>query len=598
MEPIRLLRTEGINRLKAAYLAKEVTPEEVILSIKQEAERLKDHNIWITPPDDRFIKPFIEKLGAPDFENKPLWGVPFAVKDNIDLSPLNTTAGCVSFGYSAKNHAFAVEKLVEAGALPIGKTNMDQFATGLVGTRSPFGVTTHPDRPDLISGGSSSGSAIAVACGLASFALGTDTAGSGRVPAAFNEIVGFKPTRGLISCTGVVPACKSLDCVSIFTNNVSDAAMIAQICAIFDENDTFARRNQHNNEFRNFGAYTDKLRLGFINPEWVSSQGSTSYSNAYKDSLRQLEKAGVHLFELDFDLLYEVGQELYSGPWVAERSLTFGDFLDRDAKDIIPVTDQIIKAGRSKTAEEFFSVLYRVKDSKRSFMKKMQDIDALITPTVPRHFSINEVQQNPIETNNTLGIFTNHMNIMDFCGIAIPANRTREGSPFGISLIADCMHDAKLLSIAAVVERILRRDKWVPPRKKYSAEHMIELVVCGAHLSGMPLNHQLTTLGAELIEVTSTADEYKLYALAGDGIERPGLVHDNEEGSMIDVEIWRMPISNFGIFIAGIPRPLGIGKVKVKNGQLKPGFICEVSGIEGATDITNLGGWRNYVGAS
>tara|TARA_E500000331_G_C17261457_1_gene715445 strand:- start:986 stop:2782 length:1797 start_codon:yes stop_codon:yes gene_type:complete len=595
MKPIQLLKAKGINSLKAAYISKQVTPEKVIFSIKKESARLKDHNIWITPPDDQFIKPYLDKLGDPDFENKPLWGVPFAIKDNIDFSPLNTTAGCASFSYPAKDHAYAVEKLLEAGALPIGKTNMDQFATGLVGTRSPFGVTTHPDRPELISGGSSSGSAIAVACGLASFALGTDTAGSGRVPAAFNEIVGFKPTRGLISCRGVVPACKSIDCLSIFTNNVSDAAMVANICAIFDASDTYARRNQYNNDFKSVGAYTGKLRLGFIDPDWVTSRGSSSYAAAYRDSLRQLEKSGIELFEFDFDVLYRIGQELYNGPWVAERSLAFGDFLDRGHKDIIPVTNQIIKTGQSKTAEEFFSAQYRVKSLKRSVMARMNEIDALITPTVPRNFTIEEVQQSPIQTNNTLGIFTNHMNIMDFCGIAIPAKRTREGSPFGISLIADRMHDSKLLSLATGVERILSGDQRVTPLKDYSAQHTIELVVCGAHLSGMPLNHQLVKLGAELIEVTRTADEYKLYALSGESIERPGLVHDMEKGSMIDVEIWRMPISNFGIFIMGIPRPLGIGKVKVKNGQVKPGFICEGSGIEGATDITHHGGWRTYM---
>ena len=591
---LKMMARGGIQSIRKAYLDELLTPDALCQEIVKKALELSSCNIWITPPDGNIFGPYIESLGPLDFDKKPLWGIPFAIKDNIDLSQVETTAGCAAFGYLPPESAFVVEILIKAGAIPIGKTNMDQFATGLVGTRSPFGITTHPDRPELISGGSSSGSAIAVATGLAAFALGTDTAGSGRVPAALNGIVGFKPSRGLISCSGVVPACKSIDCVSIFANSPGDAALVADICIEFDHDDSFSRKNDHYNLIKADTPSDGSLTCGFVDSNWLECCDQT-YQKAYEETLKSLAKSGVDLTKVDFAPFSEAGEELYAGPWVAERTLSVGEFLSQEKKDVMDVTKEIILGGKDRTAEEVFASTYRLAELKQLCGRELDKVDILITPTAFSHPSIEQVAAEPIAVNSELGKFTNYMNLLDLCGIAIPGIDTEDGQPFGITLVAKAMEDGKLLDSASAIQRLLV-GKGVTATEKGSFDRKrMEIVVCGAHMEGLPLNYQLLERGGVLKRKTTTSKAYELYALPGGPPERPGLVEAVEGGVEIQVEVWEIISSTVGSFLAGIPKPLGLGSIRLADGSLKQGFICEGIGINGAKNVSEFGGWRAYL---
>jgi allophanate hydrolase len=584
----------GIQSLRNAYLDKLLTPGALCEEISKRAVELSSCNIWITPPNRNIFGPYIDNLGPIDFVKKPLWGLPFAIKDNIDLSGVETTAGCAAFSYLPSENAFVVQKLIEAGAIPIGKTNMDQFATGLVGTRSPFGITTHPERPGLISGGSSSGSAIAVASGLVAFALGTDTAGSGRVPAALNGIVGFKPTRGLISCNGVVPACKSIDCVSIFALSPSDAALVADVCIGFDDNYSFARKNDHYKVVQAEMSSIGGLTCGFVDSKWLQG-GDPTYRKAYEATLNSLETSGVKLIEIEYAPFVDAGEELYSGPWVAERTLSVGEFLSKGEGDVMDVTREIILGGKARTAEEVFASIYRLASFKQRCEEELDKVDVLITPTVSSHPSIEQVANEPIAANNAMGKFTNYMNLLDLCGVAIPGIDVDDGRPFGITLVAKAMADATLMDTALVIQRFIAGEGSISSEKGLLDRKRMEIVVCGAHMEGLPLNHQLVERGGVLKMKTTTSKTYELYALPGGPPERPGLVETAEGGAEIQVEVWEILSSTVGSFLAGIPKPLGLGSIRLAGGSVKQGFICEGIGIRGATNITEFGGWRAYV---
>jgi len=508
----------------------------------------------------------------------PLWGKPFVVKDNIDVEGLPTTAACPAYTRTSSRTAFAVRKLLDAGAILIGKTNLDQFATGLVGTRSPYGACKNAFDPAYISGGSSSGSALAVALGLASFALGTDTAGSGRIPAAFNGIVGLKPTRGVVSTSGVVPACRSLDCVSVFAPTVSEALQVFEVIADVDEEDPYSRAEAP------VSLPADKFRFGV--PAHPEFHGDSGYARLFAQAIVKLRGLGGTPVEVDFAPFMEA-QELLYGPWVAERYAA----LEKHLPDMLPVTRQVIEAGRNFSAADVFKAQEKLTQLKRRVQKLFGTFDMLVVPGAPTIYKISEIEAKPVELNSRLGRYTNFVNLLDLAGITVPAGLRPDGLPFGITLIGPAFSDRSLAILAARFNaEKLDRDEptmvtsWADPK-----DTMVQLAVVGAHLSGMPLNHQLTERGARLLKAAKTAPAYKLYSLG----EKPGLVRDGN--AKIDLEVWEMPARRFGSFVAEIPAPLGIGTLELEDGQKVKGFLCESYAVQGKEDITRHGGWRAYV---
>ena len=481
----------------------------------------------------------------------PLAGVPFAVKDNVDVAGMPTTAACRAFSHIAKETAPAVQRLLDAGAVLIGKTNLDQFATGLVGTRSPYGACRNAFNPEYISGGSSSGSAVAVALGMAQFALGTDTAGSGRVPAAFNNLVGLKPTRGLVATAGVVPACRSLDCLSVFAKSCREALSILQIIQ----------------EEKRSASIPAKPR--FAVPRQLEFHGDEAYAQLFEKAVARLG----NVVEIDFAPFLEVQKLLY-GPWVAERLAD----LERWLPEMLPETRTVIEAGRGYSAVELFKAQHRLAQLKQSIS---WDFDVLVVPGAPTIYRIEEVQANPIELNSRLGRYTNFVNLLDLAAITVPAGFRPDGLPFGITFIGPAGSDAALASLAG---SFLGEDPVA------ESDSLVRIAVVGAHLSGMPLNHQLTSRGARLVGAARTAPTYRLYALEG----KPGLVRE-AAGGAIELEVWAMGAREFGDLVAQIPAPLGIGTVELEGGELVKGFLCEAHAVRGRPDITEYGGWRAWV---
>jgi allophanate hydrolase len=529
----------------------------------------------------------------------PLYGVPFAVKDNIDVAGLPTTAGCPQFAYVPERHAHAVERLVQAGAIVIGKTNLDQFATGLVGTRSPYGAVPNAFDPEFISGGSSSGSASVVARGLVPFSFGTDTAGSGRVPAGLNNIVGLKPTRGALSNSGVVPACRSLDCISIFATTVDDAQAVFSLAAGFDQHDGYSRKAPPESIVT---VLPEAPRFGIpLLPEFY---GDAQSERAWQDALKELAAFGVQCVPLDFDLFDQVTALLYDGPWVAERYAAIRAFAEKEPEAIHTVVRDIIFRAKEFSATDTFEAMYRLGDLKREADAVMASVDALLTPTLPRQHRIADVEADPVRLNSQNGKYTNFVNLLDWSALALPCSFRVDGLPFGITLIAPAWKEAALCAFGkrwqghramtrgatglAYVSTMLAQILTPAPGKT-------RVAVVGAHLSGMPLNRELTERDAVLVETTSTSDAYRLYALAGTVPPKPGLARGEAGGgAAIQVELWDMPTVHFGSFVAGIPAPLGIGTLELHDGRTVKGFICEGQGLVGAQDITHFGGWRAY----
>lgn len=533
----------------------------------------------------------------PDPTDLPLYGVPFAVKDNIDVAGIPTTAACPAFTYIPSEDATTIARLKAAGAVVIGKTNLDQFATGLVGTRSPYGAVPNSFKADYISGGSSSGSAVAVARGLVPFSLGTDTAGSGRVPAGFNNIVGLKPTKGRFSATGVVPACRSLDCVSIFALTVNDADSIASVLAAFDPTDGFSRTAPSAPIY-----FSSKPRFGIpLNPEWF---GDKEAELAWMHSLEQLNALGVELVSVDFTPMFTLAHLLYGGPWVAERYAAVAAFMQDHADEMNPIVRGIIAKAENFSAADAYRSEYSRADLARAIQTIMRDVDALLVPTSPRHPTIEEVNAEPVLVNSQLGTYTNFVNLADCSALALPAAMRNDGLPFGITLIAPAWQDAALIKFGKLWQVNVNLNLGTTLRKaptliaKNSApEGYVRLAVVGAHLTGMPLNSQLQERNAIFVESTFTANFYRLYALPNTTPPKPGLIRSKtgEVGAEIIVELWDVPLEKFGSFVALIPAPLGIGTLTLEDGRDVKGFICEGAAVEGATDITHLGGWRSYI---
>ena len=585
----------SIGHLLAAYRNGSLTPGAVLGRIREQAQVCRDDNIWIRLLSEAGTAPYLEALAQREPGDLPLYGIPFAIKDNIDLAGIPTTAACAEFAYTPADSAYVVERLIAAGAVPVGKTNLDQFATGLVGTRSPWGAVRNAFDPRYIAGGSSSGSALAVAKGLASFALGTDTAGSGRVPAAFNNLVGVKPTRGLLGASGVVPACRSLDCVSVFALDSNDAAAVMAVAAACDPRDPYAR------EARPGPPARERFRFGAPRAEQLEFFGDDAAATLFRQTIDRLCELGGEPVEIDLHPFLETARLLYQGPWIAERYAAVEAFIENHGEAMLPVTRQIIAAGRSLGAVEAFKGLHRLQGLRRTADEILRTVDFVVTPTAGTIYTIDAVNSDPVTLNSRLGHYTNFMNLLDCAAVAVPAGFRADGLPFGVTLFAPAFHDAALLAYAARLHHtggltLGATGRPVPaPPDAAAHDDLIPLVVCGAHLQGLPLNHQLTERGARLIAATRTASRYRLYALAGGPPRRPGLVRVASGGEAIEVEVWELPLAELGGFVAGIPAPLGIGTVELEDGAWRKGFICEPCALEDAIDITAFGGWRAWL---
>jgi allophanate hydrolase len=526
-------------------------------------------------------------------ESLPLYGVPFAVKDNIDVSGMPTTTGCPALSRMASADAHVVSRLIAAGALLVGKTNLDQLATGLVGARSPYGVAPNPFNPRMIPGGSSSGSAVSVSSGQVTFALGTDTAGSGRVPAGFTNIVGLKPSRGLLSTSGVVPACRSLDCVSVFALTVEDAAAVAEVAKGFDSTDPYSRSYAEENRFAPRLAPAS-FRFGVPSGEDLVFFGDTLADQAFANAVRALERLGGRAVPIDFAAFRDTGRLLYDGPWVAERLVAGGDLLSRDPEALLPVIREILSEARSLDAVAAFRGFYELESLRRATGRAWDLIDVLVVPTAPTIYSVDEVRAEPRKLNARLGVYTNFVNLLDLAALAVPASMRPDGLPSGITLIGPHGTDAWLASLGSTFQRATGLPLGHTGETQGAR---CTVAVVGAHLSGLPLNHQLRDAGASLVRTCRTAPVYRLYALPATTPPKPGMVRvdPTESGHAIEVEVWSVPSSTYGAFVAGVPSPLSIGTILLDDGTSVQGFLCEPFALAGATDISHHGGWRAYL---
>jgi allophanate hydrolase len=585
----------NMGSLRELYRSGQAQPCDVIAALYDRIRSAPLAPVWISlVPRETALARARESSRDPLATARPLYGVPFAIKDNIDLADLPTTAGCPGFAYSPKRTATVVETLVDAGAIPIGKTNLDQFATGLVGTRSPYGACSSVFDAKYISGGSSSGSAVAVASGLVTFALGTDTAGSGRVPAAFNNLVGLKPTRGLLSTSGVVPACRTLDCVSVLATTCHDAHTVWQAARGFDAADPFSRSAAPGQ-----GA-APWLARGFRAGVPAASQleffGDEEAGELYRKALDRLRALSAEIVEIDFCLFRAAADLLYSGPWVAERLAAIQPFLDAHPDQVHPVVRGIIAGGSRYSAVDAFQAEYKLRELRRATEAQWESMDVMVLPTTGTIYTHAQVAADPIARNTDLGYYTNFVNLLDLAAVAVPAGFRRTGLPFGISFIGPAFSDEALLALgdrfhSASAERPEPGvDVGVCP------PDCVPLAVVGAHLSGQPLNWQLTGRGARIMKSCRTAPGYRLYALENVVPLKPGLVRDNDfTGRGVEVEVWAVPENQLGGLLLEVAPPLGIGTATLETGEVVKSFICEPYAVRGAIDITHLGGWRNYL---
>lgn len=522
-------------------------------------------------------------------ETLPLAGVPFAVKDNIDVAGWPTSAACPAFAYVPARSATVVERLAAAGAVLIGKTNLDQFATGLVGVRSPYGAPLCVFNQEYISGGSSSGSAVAVAAGLVAFSLGTDTAGSGRVPAAFNHLIGLKPSKGRWSTRGLVPACRSLDCISVFAADLPGAALVDKVLAAFDSEDDYSRRAPASSP-----APPKAFTFGVPQHDQRLFMGDEQSAALYAAAIKRLAAAGGTPVEIDIAPLLDCAKLLYSGPWVAERTAAVEDLLRDKPGAIHPTVRAIVQGGLAVTGVETFKGLYALEAYRRAAEPIWDAVDVMLLPTAPTIYRLKELLAEPIALNANLGLYTNFVNLLDMSALAVPAGFRDSGTGFGVTLIGPAFADRALLALA---ERYLEIFPMAdtPPLDLTPRKPGVKLAVVGAHLAGMPLHWQLTSREARLVSATKTAPAYKLYAMAETTPPKPALVHVGDGGSSILVEVYEMDFEAFGSFTAEVPAPLAIGTVTLEDGTSVKGFVAEPRALNGATDITDRGGWRAYI---
>lgn len=592
----------SLRLLHEAYAAG-LSPESVVAETYRRIAVADDPGIFLALVPEADARAVARALGSFDPEKKPLWGVPFAVKDNVDVVGLPTTAACPDFAYTPQATAPAVERLLAAGALLIGKTNLDQFATGLVGVRTPYPAPKNGFDPAVVPGGSSSGSAVAVARGLVGFSLGTDTAGSGRVPAGLNNVVGLKPSLGSVSGRGVVPACRTLDTLSVFAGTVAEADAVYRVIAGYDAQDPYSRTLPAPPRS---GGLPPGLRVGV--PDAASRIfGSDAPSEAAFDaSLADLRAVlGGEAAAIDLAPFFAVAQLLYAGPWVAERYQAIRGFIEARPASLHPTTRAIIGAATDHSAADAFAGLYRLAELRRATEAVWHGIDVLVVPTYPRPRRLAELEADPIGPNSELGTYTNFVNLLDLCALTVPGRPRADGFPSSVTLIAPRGADGLLAELGArlhaeagstlgasglpiPIEAASRGDR--------AQTGEIEVAVVGAHLSGLPLNGELTSRGARFLRAVTTRPDYRLHALPGGPPARPGLIRVAAgSGAAIETEVWALAPDAFGRFIAGVPSPLAIGTLALADGTTPKGFVVETAGLVGARDITHHGGWRRYL---
>jgi allophanate hydrolase len=574
----------GIHNLLAAYSAGTTTVRAVIDEVLARIAAAGDDKVWIARVPDAELRAQADALDKRRGETLPLFGIPFAVKDNIDVAGLATTAACPGYSYQPTESAEVVKRLQAAGALVIGKTNLDQFATGLVGVRSPYGVPVNPFNKDYVPGGSSSGSAVAVSSGLASFSLGTDTAGSGRVPAGFNNIVGLKPTPGLFSNAGTVPACASLDCISVFALSCADADAVLSVVATPGSTP----------------AIDKSFRFGVPKP--LEFFGDAAYAKLYGEAIEKLKSMGGTAVEFDYTPFKDAAQLLYAGPWVAERTAAVGAFIEKatDKDKVWPVTRDIVLGGRKYSAVDAFEGQYKLAALKARADAAMAGLDFLALPTTGTIYTVADLEREPVLCNSNLGHYTNFVNFFRLSALALPFGFRPDGMPFGITLVAQSNAERTLLAFGATWQRAVplplgKTASKLPYAYPVVSEDRVSIAVVGAHMSGLPLNTQLTELGGRLESAGKTAPVYRFYALPGGPPFRPGMVRTADGGGAVELEVWSLPSDKVGAFVTKIPAPLGLGTVALADGTGVLGFLCESHATAGAKDITSLGGWRAYL---
>jgi allophanate hydrolase len=596
--PERLL-PETVAEILAAYRSGTAEPADIVARSYARLAALNDSAIFISLCDEKVALAEARRLAAEGRTDLPLYGIPVGVKDNIDAVGLATTAACPAFSYRPGRDATAVARLRQAGAIIIGKTNLDQFATGLVGVRSPYGVPRNPLDPALIPGGSSSGSGVAVATGIVPVTLGTDTAGSGRMPAMLNNIVGLKPSLGLVSTAGLVPACRTLDCPSVFALTTDDASAVLAVIAGYDPKDIYARRRPLSKP----GALPAQVRVGVPSPGQRVFFGDKRSAADYAAAIDRLARLGGDIVEIDIEPFYETARLLYEGPWIAERYAVTRAMIASAPEAMHPVTREILLGGARTLAADAFAAFYQLEELRRAARRTFAEIDVLALPTAPTLYTVAQVLADPIQLNSRLGTYTNFVNLLDLCGLAVPAALHDGKTPFGITLLAPGGRDG----LIAAVGRRFHADTALPlgalglpqPPLADALGDDVAIAVVGAHLSGMPLNHELITHEARFVEAIATAPDYRLYALAGTDPPKPGLLRTAAGGGApIEVEVWAMPAEPFGRFVAAIPPPLSIGSIKLADGRLVKGFLVEAEAVAGARDISEFGGWRKFVASS
>lgn len=593
-----------ITSMLDAYAAGPLTPERLIEETYDRIEAEGLQPIWITLiPREHALKR-AKELHSADRSKLPLYGIPFAVKDNIDVAGVPTTAACAAYAYTPAESATVVTRLEASGAILIGKTNLDQFATGLVGTRTPFGICSSVFDKRYISGGSSAGSAVAVARGLVSFSLGTDTAGSGRVPAMFNNLIGLKPTRGVLSAHGVVPACRTLDCVSIFAETAHDASLVLNAARGLDEKDAYSR-------VPGIGAgaspwaTTAAFRFGVPKPGTLEFFGDTHNAPLYEAAVAKLVALGGEPVEFDLAPFLATAQLLYKGPWVAERYAAIESFIAAHADKMDSTVEGIISSAKEYSAVDTFHAAYKLEELRRETKILWDSIDVMVLPTAPRTYTIEEIEASPVERNSNLGHYTNFVNLLDLSAVAVPAGFRPDKLPFGVTLIGPAFEEGALLVLADRLHRELVTTLGGSERKLADAAKLSVtmpppgcqlMAVVGAHLTGQPLNWQLTQRKGRLVKTCRTHPDYKFYALKGTVPPKPGLVRvPGFEGPGIEVEIWALPAGTVGSFVEGVPSPLSIGTIRLEDGTMVKGFLVEPAATEDAVEITSLGGWRRYL---
>ena len=592
-----------LSSLSAGYRAGKFTPVDVVTAVLDRIAAWPDKAVWISVRTRADLLAEAERLAEAGHDPaRPLWGIPFAIKDNIDLAGLPTTAGCPAFAFAPETDATVVARLKAAGAIAIGKTNLDQFATGLNGTRSPFGAPRSVFEAAYISGGSSSGSAVAVAAGMVSFSLGTDTAGSGRVPAAFNNLVGVKPTVGLLSGTGLLPACRSIDCISIFGLTVDDATRVRRVAEGFDAADPFSVAGTQ------MPLPAGPLRIGIPQAAELEFFGDTGAEALYRAAVDRMAGLGHEIVEIDYGPFRAIADFLYAGPWVAERLAAVEAFHATHAADMDPTVEKIVAGAKAMSATDVWRGLYRFRALKRATEAEWAKMDVLMLPTAPTTYTVADMMADPIRLNSNLGIYTNFVNLTDLAAIAVPAGFRANGLPFGVTLIGPAFRDDAL---AALADPLHRAGGWGPGRDRLGTlpeetgeslpteADRIEIAVVGAHLTGEPLNRELVALGGVFGRTTRTTPDYRFYALSGTVPAKPALIRQpGFDGPGIEVEVWSLPADGFGRFVAGIPAPLGIGRLQLADGTEVSGFLGEAHAVADAREITGFGGWRAFRAAA